>query len=195
LPDNTKKNPEEQAVSGRWRALTRAHTRPSTETWQKELFQKLMSVFKVATWDTSAKNRESFEHRLPPIFKAVSELRTAMGEKFTSADLEISVFDSDTLYDSSIMDDAYSDSRLPPGGKRAPEVIFGTTGIGLMKLMAELNSKDVLQFQSVIPAKIVLKSTLNEALGPAQSSSPEVKGKKEEVADIDGANHDLDGRD
>jgi hypothetical protein len=138
-----------------------------------------VSVLKVATWNTSAESRESFKHRLPPIFKAVNELRTAMGEKFTSADLEISVFDCDVPYDSSIMDDAYSDGRQPPGGKRAPEVIVGTTGIGLMKLMAERNSKDALQFQSVIPAKIVLKSTLNEALEPVPTRRFKAKKKVE----------------
>jgi len=179
---------EEQAVSGRWRALTRAHTRPSTEAWPKELFNKLFSVLMIAAWRASSQETEhSFQHRLPPIFKAVNELRMAMGENFTSADLDISVFDCDTPYDPSFMDDAYGDGRQP-SGKRGPEAIVGTTGMGLKKLMAKRSSKDALQFQNVISAKIVLKLTLNEALEPVQPSAfRRLTRKKKPVENTDGA--------
>ena len=140
--------------------------------------KRLLSVLKVAAWTASSReNQESFLHRLPPIFKAVSELRIAIGEKFTSADLDISIFECGGTYEPSYMEDAYDDARQP-SGKRAPEVIVGTTGIGLMKLMAEHISKDVLRFQSVISAKIVLQSTLKEALEPVQSLGRLRKKKK-----------------
>jgi len=186
---------EEQAVSGRWRALTRAHTRPSTDTWQKELGQKLLSVLTVAAWMAgSSENEKSFTHRLPPIFKAVNELRVAIGEKFTSADLDISVFDCHTTYDPSIMDDAYGDGRQS-SGKRAPESIVGTTGIGLKKVVVERNSKDALHFQNVTRAKVVLKSTVTEALEPVKPSMFR-KSKKKVIertmdgsADTEGSRH------
>jgi len=175
---------EEQAVSGRWRALTRAHTRPTTETWTNELSHKLMSVLKVAAWmPGSSESQESFLHRLPPIFKAVHELRTAIGEKFTSADLEVSVFDCDTPYQPTHMEDAYGDGRNP-SGKRGPEYVVGTTGIGLKKLMAERAAKDTLQWQNVISAKIVLESTLKEALEPIQTSG-RLRRKKKPVENVD----------
>jgi hypothetical protein len=182
---------EEQAVSGRWRALTRAHTRPTTETWHKELFQSLLSVFTVAAWMTSSsEHQESFGYRLPPIFKAVNELRTAIGENFTSADLDILVFDYDDTYDPSMMDDAYSDGRQP-SSKRVSDTIVGTTGIGLKKLMVgHGSSTDAPQFQSVLPAKIVLKSTLNEALEPVKTSRPrKTKNLKKAIVPVsmDGA--------
>ena len=175
---------EEQAVSGRWRALTRAHTRPTTETWTNELSHKLMSVLKVpARMPGSSESQESFLHRLPPIFKAVHELRTAIGEKFTSADLEVSVFDCDTPYQPTYMEDAYGDGRNP-SGKRGPECVVGTTGIGLKKLMAERAVNDTLQWQNVISAKIVLESTLKEALEPVQTSS-RLRRKKKPIENVD----------
>ena len=131
-----------------------------------------MSILKVAAWAASSReNQESFLHRRPPIIKAVNELRTAIGEKFTSTHLDISIFECGRTYEPSYMEDAYEDTKQP-SGKRAPaKVIIGTTGIGLMRLMAEHRSKDArVRFQSVISAKIVLQSTLKEALEPVQSS-------------------------
>ncbi|KAF8805146.1 hypothetical protein BYT27DRAFT_7339743 [Phlegmacium glaucopus] len=159
---------EEQAVSGRWRALTRAHTRPTTDTWTTELSEKLMSILRIASWmPGSPDDQESFTHRLPPIFKAVNELRIAIGEKFTSADLDVCTFHCGTRYAPSYMEDAYGDSRQQQSDdKRPPEIVAGTTSIGLKKLMAERGANDALQFQNVISAKIVLESTLKEALEP-----------------------------
>jgi hypothetical protein len=199
LPD-VQKFLEEKAVSGRWRVLTRAHTRPSTtETWIEELHQKLQSVLEIASWAPSSPEYE--KSRLPSIFKAINELRLAIGEKFTSADLHIFVFDSecDQIYDPAIMEDAYGDDSQS-NGERALEAILGTTGIGLAKVIEaeehsvkdSADSEDVPQFQTLIPAKIVLRSTLNKALEPIQPESTTLK-KNKSVENMDGANQD--GRD
>ena len=186
-----KYNLEEQEVSGRWRALTRANTRPSTEAWKKELYEKLQSILMIAAWTSlSYDHEESYGNRLPSIFKAINELRMAIGEKFTSADLEIFVFECDMIYDPAIMDDAYGDGRQS-SSKRAPEAIVGTTGIGLGKVIVERSAKDVLQVQTLIPAKIVLTSTLNEVLEPG---STRLKKKKKPVGNTDGVNQPEDGR-
>ena len=144
----------------------------------------------IASWTAlSTDHEESYGQRLPSIFKAINELRVAIGEKFTSADLDIFVFECDTTYDPANMDDAYGDGRQS-SGKRAPEAIVGTTGIGLEKVIAERSAKDVLQLQTLIPAKIVLTSTLNEALEPIQTT----RGKKtlKKKPNTDGA--DQEGR-
>jgi len=135
----------------------------------------------------SPKNQESFGHRLPPIFKAVDELRTAIGEKFTSADLEVSVFDCDVAYMPQFMEDAYGDGRQQqPNDKRAlPEAVVGTTGIGLKKVVADRGENDTPKFQNVISAKIVLESTLKEALEPVPSSGR--LRKKKPVENTDGS--------
>jgi hypothetical protein len=142
----------------------------------------------IASWGArSPENEESYGNRLPSIFKAINELRTAIGEKFTSADLEIFVFECGRTYDPTIMEDAYGDGRQS-SGKRAPEAIVGATGIGLVEVVSERSAKDALQVRSLIPTKIVLTSTMNEALGPIQP-----KKKKKLVEITDGANQD--GRD
>jgi hypothetical protein len=138
---------------------------------------------KIASWAArSPENEESYGHRLPSIFKAINELRIAIGEKFTSADLDVFVFDCGETYDSAKMDDAYSDGRQL-SGKRAPETVVGTTGVGLVQNITEGSAKDGLLLIS--PPKIVLGSTLQEALEPVQSTRS--KKKKKPVENMDGA--------
>jgi hypothetical protein len=144
-----------------------------------------------ASWALrSPENEKSYGNRLPSILKAVIELSLAIGEKHISADLDIFVFECDDIYDPRIMEDAYGDDRQS-SGKRAPEPIVGTTGIGLAKVIAERSAKDdVPRFQILIPPKIVLRSTLKEALEPIQSTTLK---KNKPVENMDGANQD--GRD
>ena len=142
----------------------------------------------IASWTSlSPDHEDSYGNRLPSIFKAINELRTAIGENFTSADLEIFVFECDMIFDPASMDDAYGDGRQS-SSKRAPEAIVGTTGIGLGKVIVpERNAKDELEIQSLIPAKIVLASTLNEALEPIQPTRNKKKKKgNTESADPEG---------
>ena len=113
----------------------------------------------------------------------------AIGENFTSADLDIYVFECDMIFDPTIMEDAYGDGRQS-SGKRAPEPIVGTTCIGLGKVRED--SENVLQDQILIPAKIVLASTMNEALEPMQPQRERKKTRKP-FETTDGANQD--GRD
>ena len=145
----------------------------------------------IASWTSLSSDHEDFYgNRLPSIFKVIYELRMAIGEKVTSADLDIFGFECDTIYDPAVMDDAYVDGRQS-SGKRAPEAIVGTTGIGLEEVIAKRSAKDtILQSQIIIPAKIVLWSTLNEALEPIQSTRFK---RKKLVEYMDGANQD--GRD
>ena len=190
---NLKYFPEEQSVAGRWRALTRAQTRPSTKTWNKEIYKKLQSLLIIASWaPRTPDDEESYGNRLPSVFKAINELRMAIGENFTSADLDIYAFECDMIFDPTIMEDAYGDGRQS-SGNRAPEPIVGTTGIGLGKVMSEGSEKDILQVQSLIPAKIVLTSTMSEALEPMQPQRERKKISRKPFETTDGANQD--GRD
>ena len=161
------------------------------EAWKKELYQKLESVLKIASWGVrSPENEEFYGHRLPSIINAINELRMIIGKKVIAADLEVFECTYDGIYSRAGMDDAYSDGRRP-SGKRAPEAIVGTTGIGLGGFTAKLeNSAPKYVFNVIIPAKIVLWSTLNKALGPIQSTTPK---RKKLVENADGANQD--GRD
>ena len=150
--------------------------------------QKLQSLLVLASLTVRfPKDEESYVDRLPSIFKAINELRMAIGENFTSSDLDVFVFECDKIYDPGNMDDAYGDGRQS-SGKRASEAIVGTTGIGLGKILKERSARGFLQVQTLIPAKIVLTSTMKEAL-----EQPTRVKKKRPVANTDGANQD--GRD
>ena len=141
----------------------------------------------VSSWGArSPKDGDSYGDRLTSIFKTINELRTAIGENLTSADLDVFMLDCDKIYDPANMDYADCDGKQPSGKRLGePEAIVGTTGIGLGKFIAE--TKDVLEIQILIPAKVVLWSTLNKALGPRLIELKKTK------SDHDGANQD--GRD
>ncbi|PPQ64189.1 hypothetical protein CVT24_008563 [Panaeolus cyanescens] len=161
-------NAEEPAVSGRWRALTQAHTRPFTDGWKEDLISRMMKVFKVASWRTPDKNqRVSFEGKLVPIFKAVEDLRIALGEKITSSDIHVSLVPPNSRFDASWMDDAFADARAKPVQGGPAQRVVGTTGFGLKKaIVGKRSPSGELMFESVLAPKVTLESTLNEALNP-----------------------------
>ena len=135
----------------------------------------------IASWTLhSPEHEESFCNRLPSMFIAINELRMAIGENFTSDDLDIFVFECGRIYDPTNMDDVYGDGRQSRAN-RAPETIVGTIGVCLGKVIKEGSAKDVHPFQTLVPAKIMLISTLNEALEHMQ---------KKPVESTDGTNQD-----
>ena len=111
----------------------------------------------------------------------------AIGEKFTSADLDIYVCKCDRNYIPGIMVDVYGDG-VQSSDKQALETIVGTTGIGLGKV----GEKDDLQIQILLPSEIVLWSTLIGALY-YEDLEGILSTKKKGVEITDGANQD--GRD
>ena len=106
-----------------------------------------------------------------------------MGENFTSADLDVSVFGCDTTYEPLYMDNsAFGDDRQPSD----KQTIVGTVGIGLRKAIAKHVAENTCQFPNVIPAKIVLESTLNEAVGRYVLSSGTLRKENTNGANQDG---------
>ena len=93
----------------------------------------------------------------------------ALGEKVTSIDVEVSVADPGRSFDRRWMEDGYGDARQA-NTKKSDEVVAGTTGIGLRKVIPS-KSGDV-QFENILAAKVLLLSTLQEALLPAPPPPP-----------------------
>ena len=154
---------EQQAVSGRWRALTRAQIRPTSATWRDELMKGLGNIFKIAEWSIgSGEKLIAFEQKLPAIFKAVEDLRLALGEKVTSIDLEISVARPGVPFDHRWMEDGYSYARKG-NTKKTIKSVAGTTGIGLKKVIPSPSGGEV-RFENVLSSKVVLVSTFQQAL-------------------------------
>ncbi|PPQ99363.1 hypothetical protein CVT26_014306 [Gymnopilus dilepis] len=177
---------EEQAVTGRWRALTRSKIRVPSDNWKAEIADSLKSVLWIAEWGSpNPKDQEvSFLQKLPPIFKAIQDVRVALGEKFTSADLEVNVVRATAKFESAWMEDAYGDGRQAGGKNAKDEMVVGTTGIGLKKIIIDrergLPAKGQEMFENVVPPKVVLESTLRESLDPPPPTSRKVKKKKVE---------------
>ena len=154
-----------------------------------ELYETLQSVMVTASWAPRSREiEESYALNCSSIFKAINELRVAIGEKFTSADLNVFVINCNEPYNPGVMEDAYSDGRKS-SRKRAPEaIVVGTTGIGLGlgKRTVERGEKDHIVYIEVVnPAKIVLSSTLIEALETIVQ--PSSRQKKIPVEYTDGA--------
>ncbi|KAF8901863.1 hypothetical protein CPB84DRAFT_1746871 [Gymnopilus junonius] len=177
---------EEQAVTGRWRALTRSKMRITSGTWRAEIVDSLKSVLVIAEWGSpSPKDQEvSFLQKLPPIFKAIEDVRIALGEKFTSADLEVNVVRTTAKFDGKWMEDAYGDGREAGGKKAKEEMVVGTTGIGLKKVVIDRERgfplKGQEMFENVVSPKVVLESTLRESLDPPPPTRGKGRRKKVE---------------
>ena len=153
-------------MSGRWRALTRSQLRPDTSTWFKELLDSLMKVFQSASWGfLSPEAQRTVENQLSPIFKGILEVRMALGEKFTSADIEVTSIEFGQKFNRAYMEDAFGDD--PRGGANTePDTVFATAGMALRKNMP-LSSQ--FRYEKVLPAKVVLESSLKAALEPTSS--------------------------
>jgi hypothetical protein len=72
-------------------------------------------------------NLNAFELKLPAIFKAVEDLRLALGEKVTSIDLEVNVVRPGALFDHRWMEDGYGDARQG-NMKKSAESSLGRRG-------------------------------------------------------------------
>ena len=143
-------------------------------------------IFKIAAWDIgSPDNLKAFEQKLPAIFKAVEDLRLALGEKITSVDLEVNVVGPGFLFDHRWMVDGYGDVRQG-NMKKSAEVVAGTTGIGLKKVIPSPSGEDL--FDNVLSPKVVLVSTLQEALLPPPP--PPSRVKKRGLGQGDGGQED-----
>ena len=89
----------------------------------------------------------------------------ALGEKFTSADIEVDSIGFGQKFDSAYMEDAYGDDRRG-GGSTGPDRVLATAGMALRKNMPPGSQY---QYEKVLPAKVVLESLLKAALEPAPS--------------------------
>ncbi|KAF8168570.1 hypothetical protein BJ912DRAFT_827815, partial [Pholiota molesta] len=126
-----------QAVSSRWRGITRALTRPPLRNWTRELdfVHNLCDIMRIAGWELSNPDKGSaFEQQRESIFKAILDISIALGEHFTSADIEVYCPAPGAPFDPQCMEDALDDGQRKKdggGGGGGGGAILGTAGIGL----------------------------------------------------------------
>ena len=140
--------------------MTRAQIRPISATWKDAFKKRLDNIFKIADRDIgSQENSIAFEQELPDIFKAVKDLRLALGEKVTSIDLEVNVVPPawrlpgfPLALDHWWIEDGYADARQG-NVKKSGEPIAGTTRIGLRKVFPSSSGEGL--FENIILPKVV----------------------------------------
>ena len=140
----------------------------------------LLNVLIIAGWSTREPDQQhQFERRLPPIFKAVQDLRKALGEDVTSMDMEVAIIEPGQAFQPTYMEDGYGDARASSGsGKKTPEKVSGTTGLGLHKISMKQTSKGpVSHSEMVLYPKVVLEGTVKEAMDPAPAPASRLRKK------------------
>ena len=140
----------------------------------------LLSVLIIAGWSTREPDQEhQFERRLPPIFRAIQDLRKALGEDVTSMDMEVAIIDPGDPFNPTYMEDRYGDTRASSvSGKKTLEKVSGTTGLGLHKISMKHTSKGpVPHSEMVLFPKVVLESTVKEVMDPAPPPVPRLRKK------------------
>jgi len=145
----------------------------------------LLSVLVIAGWSTREPHQHQFERRLLPIFKAVQDLRKALGEDIISMDMEVAIIDPGEAFDPTYMEDGYRDARTSSGnGRKTPEKVSGTTGLGLHKISMKRTSKGpVPHLEMVLLPKVVLEVMVKEVMDPP--SPPASRLRKKPKKDVD----------
>jgi hypothetical protein len=135
----------------------------------------------IAGWGLSSPDKAStFEQQLKPIFKAILDIRVALGEHFTSADIEVYCPVPGAPFDPQCMEDALDDGRRKKdggsgGGGGGGGAILGTAGIGLCDVSSRGARSGAAHI--VLLPKVILQSTLQELLQPASAPSRPKKSK------------------
>ena len=135
-----------------------------------------MKIFQTVSWDFSyPEARLAVEKHSMHLFKGILELRIAFWEKVVSADFEVITVFSGELFEEDWMEDAYGDNRQDRGDIE-PDRVVATVGMALVKIMPH----GILSgHEKILPAKVVLQSSLKAALEPL---SPRGKSKSKKSA-------------
>ncbi|KJA20615.1 hypothetical protein HYPSUDRAFT_68349 [Hypholoma sublateritium FD-334 SS-4] len=168
---------EEQAVSGRWRAITHTQARISASNWASEVSATLVKILPISGYDPSSYPQSEFEEKLEPIFKAILDLRIALGEHFTSSDIEPYMVPPGRRFDPQIMEDSLADGRLQRENQDLKDVksdmVVATSGMGLYQWVPSGSRGGSGSYQLVMLPEVIRQSTLNELLQlpPSKESS------------------------
>ena len=140
----------------------------------------IQSIMSIAGWATrSSEEMCQIEKRISSIFKPTLELRKALGEDMSSLDLDICAEAPGRSFDASYMEDTYTDGRTSAKGtNNAPEKVVGTSGLGLQRNVVTKLKEGGLRRHGELLAmcKVVLESTVKEALAAPRSTRKNVRG-------------------
>jgi len=153
----------DQGVAGRWRAMTCAQLTPSIST---EMAGHVVNILRACGWNPEDPKSEQAKKTVQGFFTSIEEtaveLRGAIMEGFTSADVWPYYITFETPFDPSEMNNLY-------GKAKKGEPVLCTTDIGLRSFVIERSNKGTVRQQSetILKAKVVLVSGVEYSCGPA----------------------------
>ncbi|KIK01074.1 hypothetical protein K443DRAFT_581866 [Laccaria amethystina LaAM-08-1] len=158
---------EEQAVAGRWRAMTQAQLKPS-RSYAPQIAEDLVNVLIVCGLSTSNSKHQiiiqDIKHRMSLLEKAALKLKVALKEGVTSVDIEPFYISTRAQFDPTKMDDAYGDSRKETRNRGDGERIMCTTDMGLRRVLTKRSVDGQVQsyYDIILKPKVVLASSLTD---------------------------------
>jgi hypothetical protein len=138
---------EEQAVAGRWCALTISQMRRTGNNDVEELFVQmivyhLLNILVTAGWAGSIEQVRTaivtkFQDRLMVVAKQAIRLRKTIGEDIISSDYEVLYVNQGDEFNSAIMDDAYAEE--PSNSQLGRRISVGVlcSELGLRRITKE----------------------------------------------------------
>ncbi|EIW80578.1 hypothetical protein CONPUDRAFT_57412 [Coniophora puteana RWD-64-598 SS2] len=167
---------ENQAVAGRWRALTRAHAQKiafredaqHSTLLVTNLSEALVLVLVAAgcagTYDETYKRIASaFGARISALVDMATRLNRAMGEEVTSADLWPAYIEFGTPFNGDDMRDMYAEDGDDANAQESEgHVVLCTTELGLIRSeKAQVEGRPEFSTTHLVKAKVALESVVD----------------------------------
>ncbi|TFK33570.1 hypothetical protein BDQ12DRAFT_657855 [Crucibulum laeve] len=167
---------EEQAISGRWRAITNRKTRSSMSRSPgilDGLLSYILDLQLIAGWRVNEADKlasvGTLKERLTPIVKSVFEVKSAIGEGITSADMDPLIIPPGEPFNPTTMENAYEEHRqkISEEESRRGIIVGCTTEMGLRMAVMRKLTNGTLQphSETILKPKIITEATLLEAVG------------------------------
>ena len=166
---------EEQAVAGRWRALTISQMRRTgnnvEDIFVPIVIYQLLNILVTAGWAGSIEQVRTailakFRDRLVVVAKQAIRLRKTIGEDIISSDYKVLYVKQGDEFDPAIMDDAYAEE--PSNSQLGKSILGQSSGgvlcseLGLWRITKE-NGGNGRTESIVLKPKVVLHSELKAA--------------------------------
>lgn len=180
---------EDQAVSGRWRALTRSYLRAVSDHngivkgQTRQLVVQLVYIALLAGVKGPSKQlfeiiSSRFGSTIRSLMNQALDIRKVIGEDIISGDFKL-LLPSDVPFDES-MEDAYPTDAMSNAEIRQDAVVVRTAEVGLMRVVKS-DSED-LNTTLLLKPKVILELSLNELNG----NRSELWGAAEEPTESNG---------
>ncbi|KDR69816.1 hypothetical protein GALMADRAFT_230475 [Galerina marginata CBS 339.88] len=166
---------EEQAVSGRWRQLTRTHLQrmlaqePDLTSDMADAFARIVVTagLKENTATVHERIMNKFGENISTVMKLAQRLNKKIGEGITSCDLEALYIAPDVSYNDTVMEDAIGTTPGKKAGS-ASETVLCTTDLGLVRAEKVTGTSGDWHESVLLRPKVVLHSGLVGTNGSAE---------------------------